>query len=76
MQADDLLNGLVLLISAFFLFVPGVLSDFIGLTLLLPPTRKLAIKLLSKVNWKKYASRTKAYKKKEQRPDNIIDIKN
>lgn len=41
MPARELLNGLLVLIGGFALLTPGFLSDIVGITMLLPFTRKL-----------------------------------
>jgi UPF0716 protein FxsA len=41
LPADELLNGLLILIAGILLLTPGFLTDAVGLLLLLPPTRAL-----------------------------------
>lgn len=41
MPTDSLLDGLLLFIAAILLITPGVLTDFVGITLLIPACRKL-----------------------------------
>lgn len=40
--ADSLVDGLLILIASVLLIAPGVLTDAVGVLLLLPPTRRLA----------------------------------
>lgn len=40
--ADELLNGLCILIAGAFLITPGLITDSVGVLLLLPPTRDAA----------------------------------
>ncbi|MCG8530765.1 MAG: FxsA family protein [Desulfovibrionales bacterium] len=40
MPADEMVEGLLILIAGLLLLTPGFLTDFIGLALLLPVTRK------------------------------------
>ena len=41
MPTDSLLDGLMIFIAAILLITPGVLTDLFGMTLLIPPCRKL-----------------------------------
>jgi UPF0716 protein FxsA len=41
MPTDSLLDGLFLFIAAVLLILPGVTTDIVGLTILIPPVRKL-----------------------------------
>lgn len=41
MPADSLLDGLFIFIAAVLLILPGVTTDIVGLTILIPPIRKL-----------------------------------
>lgn len=45
---NQLLNGLCVLIGGILLITPGLLTDITGLTLVLPTTRQLYIKLIKK----------------------------
>ncbi|MAQ15911.1 MAG: FxsA protein [Sandaracinus sp.] len=40
------LDGLLVLVGGIFLVTPGVITDFLGFTLLIPPTRRLVAKVL------------------------------
>lgn len=42
MPADGVLSGLLLLVGGLLLIFPGVLTDAVGVLLLIPPTRRLA----------------------------------
>lgn len=41
MPTDSLLDGLFIFIAAVLLILPGVTTDIVGLTILIPPVRKL-----------------------------------
>jgi UPF0716 protein FxsA len=41
MPGDDLLTGLCILIGGFFLLLPGIVTDIIGITMILPGTREI-----------------------------------
>ena len=41
MPADSLLDGFLVLLAGLFLIFPGVLTDFVGIALLIPPIRAL-----------------------------------
>lgn len=41
MPTDSLLDGLFIFIAAVLLILPGVTTDIVGLTILIPPLRKL-----------------------------------
>lgn len=45
LPARELLDGLFVLLGGFTLLTPGFITDFIGLSMLFPPTRTLYIKL-------------------------------
>ncbi len=60
---DGLIDGLLILIGGFSLVIPGILTDFLGLLLIIPWTRHLIRNYLKKKFAKKFFSR-----------DNIIDI--
>ena len=47
--AQELLDGLFVLIGGFTLLTPGFLTDFIGLSMLIPLTRILYIKLAVRI---------------------------
>ncbi len=49
LPARELLDGLVVLLGGFTLITPGFLTDFIGLSMLFPPTRVLYIKLAVRI---------------------------
>lgn len=38
---DDLLTGLSIIIGGIFLIVPGIVTDIIGITMILPETREI-----------------------------------
>ena len=49
MPAEQLFDGLLVLIAGVFLIAPGLLSDIAGLLLLFPPTRYPVKRLLRRV---------------------------
>jgi UPF0716 protein FxsA len=48
MPADSLLDGLMIVLAAVLLITPGVLTDFVGITLLVPWCRRLYRFLLAR----------------------------
>lgn len=48
MPTDSLLDGLMIVIAAVLLITPGVLTDLVGITLLIPPCRRLYRILLAR----------------------------
>ena len=55
MPLFELMSGAALAVAAFLLILPGFATDFLGLILIFPPTRKLLLKTFSK----KYPSNNK-----------------
>jgi len=49
LPARELMDGLFVLLGGFTLLTPGFLTDFIGLSMLFPPTRILYIKLAARI---------------------------
>jgi UPF0716 protein FxsA len=45
--ADSVINGALVLLGCAFLISPGVLTDVLGLVLLLPPSRRVALRIVS-----------------------------
>lgn len=41
LPTDNIVNGVLVLIGGIMLLTPGIITDIIGLTLLIPPTRAL-----------------------------------
>ena len=41
LPSDDLLTGLCIIIGGVFLIVPGIVTDIVGITMILPGTREL-----------------------------------
>ena len=41
LPTDSLLDGLLIFIAAILLITPGVMTDLVGITILIPPCRKL-----------------------------------
>ncbi|HUE70062.1 MAG TPA: FxsA family protein [Pirellulaceae bacterium] len=48
MPTDSLLDGVMIIVAAALLITPGVLTDFFGITLLIPPCRRFYRWLLSR----------------------------
>ena len=48
MPTDSLLDGLMIIVAAVLLITPGVLTDLIGITLLIPPCRRFYRWLLAR----------------------------
>ena len=48
MPTDSLLDGVMIIVAACLLITPGVLTDFFGITLLIPPCRRFYRWLLSR----------------------------
>jgi len=64
MPTDNIINGVLILIGGIVLLTPGIITDIIGVTLLLPFTRVLYR------NWLK-----KKFEHKTRTQANIIEIK-
>ncbi|MFW6136872.1 MAG: FxsA family protein [Candidatus Aminicenantaceae bacterium] len=47
--AEELVDGLFILLGGFTLLTPGFLTDLLGLSMLFPPTRKLYKKLARRI---------------------------
>lgn len=47
LPADEMTEGIALIIAGAFLLTPGFFTDFIGFLLLIPPTRKMLITLFA-----------------------------
>jgi UPF0716 protein FxsA len=45
--ADSVINGALVLLGCALLITPGVLSDVLGIVLLLPPSRRIALRIVS-----------------------------
>ena len=45
---NELLDGMLILLGGALMIVPGFVSDFVGLLLLIPPTRSVVRKLLAR----------------------------
>jgi len=56
MPTDNIINGVLVLIGGIVLLTPGIITDIIGVTLLLPVTRVFYRKWLQK----RFASKTRA----------------
>lgn len=48
LPGDELLIGLSILIGGIFLVVPGIVTDIIGITMILPGTREIYINIMKK----------------------------
>ncbi|MFW0862033.1 MAG: FxsA family protein [Candidatus Komeilibacteria bacterium] len=64
MPTDNIINGVLILIGGIVLLTPGIITDIIGITLLIPFTRVLYR------NWLK-----KKFENKTRTQANIIEIK-
>jgi UPF0716 protein FxsA len=49
LPADAMIDGLLIVVAAVFLIAPGVLTDVVGLALLLPPVRRTAKRAI--ISW-------------------------
>lgn len=58
---NELLDGMLILLGGALMIVPGFVSDFVGLLLLIPPTRGVARKLLAKRLQARLATTTIGY---------------
>jgi UPF0716 protein FxsA len=81
MPADELFDGVLILLAGVLLFIPGFITDVIGFTLLLPPMRSLVKGVLrrwAKKNIDVRTTRTTTQSwTQPQRPklrDEIIDV--
>lgn len=64
MPTDNIINGVLILIGGIVLLTPGIITDIIGITLLVPFTRSIYRKLLKK-----------KFEHKVRRGANIVEIK-
>jgi len=48
MPTDNIINGVLILVGGIFLLTPGIITDLIGLSLLIPATRSLYRRWLKK----------------------------
>ena len=48
MPTDNIINGVLILVGGIFLLTPGIVTDLIGLSLLIPATRSLYRRWLKK----------------------------
>ncbi len=71
MPGESLLDGLLVLLAAFLLILPGLLSDVLAIALLFPPTRK-ALKA-----WARHSFRARVVTTRfgTYDHDEIIDVK-
>tara|TARA_B100001250_G_scaffold70206_1_gene56586 strand:- start:829 stop:1242 length:414 start_codon:yes stop_codon:yes gene_type:complete len=60
MPAYELISGALIAIGAIFLIIPGFATDFLGLLIIFPPTRKMMFKQFSNKN-KKNDNKDKDY---------------
>ena len=60
MPAYELISGALIAIGAIFLILPGFATDFLGLLIIFPPTRKMMFKQFSNKN-KKNDNKDKDY---------------
>lgn len=51
---DTIIEGVLILIGGAFLLTPGVVTDALGFILLIPPSRKLVVKLVKAYLKRKY----------------------
>ncbi|MDA8234807.1 MAG: FxsA family protein [Clostridia bacterium] len=52
LPGDELLDGGLILAGSLLLLTPGLITDFAGVFLLLPPSRKIIRELLKRKLWK------------------------
>jgi len=75
LPADAVQDGLLILVAGVLLITPGMLTDVVGLLLLLPPVRRL-IKLRLRRRFKaKYAVHTIQEAASGEVEDKILDVK-
>ena len=67
----SVMHGLLILIAAFLLVVPGLITSLLGVLLLVPPIRSLVIVWL-KVRFERY--RTQMAKRNDEQAPQIIDV--
>jgi UPF0716 protein FxsA len=58
---NELLDGMLILLGGALMIVPGFVSDFVGLLLLVPPTRAVARKLVARRLQARFATATIGY---------------
>ena len=79
LPADSLVDGLMVFAGGVLLITPGVLSDFLGLALVFPPTRALLRRYFARY-WRVrmtgfYQQRASAWSSNAEEHDRIIDVK-
>jgi UPF0716 protein FxsA len=71
------LHGILIFLAAIFLIFPGLLTDFLGLMLLIPPIRSLLISYI-RLRFEAYRTQTNkhSYQQPYQQPDqnDVIDV--
>jgi UPF0716 protein FxsA len=81
MPANELIDGVLLLVAGLLLLIPGFITDFFGLLLLLPPVRALA-RSRAKKHWSfrviSYGTRRPPVDPapgfRRSGPDDVIDV--
>jgi UPF0716 protein FxsA len=78
LPADALQDGLLILVAGVLLITPGVLTDAVGVLLLLPPVRRLVKSRLRR--WFKARFEVRGFQDRagsgiEEPDDKIIDVK-
>lgn len=58
MPKDGVLSGVLVLVGGVLLVTPGVITDFVGLSLLIPPTRRFVAKHLKRWVEQRFEVRT------------------
>lgn len=74
LPAADLVDGLLIFIAGVLLILPGFVSDFLGLLLLLPPTRTLVRRRLQKRYSVRIAARVVSTVRPPRRVANESDV--
>jgi UPF0716 protein FxsA len=74
LPAADLVDGLLILIAGVLLILPGFVSDFVGLLLLLPPTRAFVRRRIQKRYSVRIASRVVNTVRPPRRVANESDV--
>ncbi|MHB8898451.1 MAG: FxsA family protein [Thermoguttaceae bacterium] len=75
MPADALVDGLMILVAGALLIAPGILTDLIGISMLLPPVRAVLKRwLIARFKHRILVSGFSSPRGSRAQPDDVIDV--